>query len=106
MAKCSTIIGFSITSETKPGVWKQSIVQREYIADIIDMGRRLQSNNSINDNFTVADKLSLIADPFARENFYSMKWIEYAGAKWKVSSVSVSYPRLILTLGELYNGPD
>lgn len=103
MAKYYGNIGFASTSEVRPGVWKPTIVEYPYYGDILDMGRRLQSSDKVNDNITISDKISIVADPFARENFYSMKWIEYAGAKWKVSSVSVSYPRLILTLGELYN---
>ena len=32
-----------------------------------------------------------------------MRYVEFMGAKWKISSVEVQYPRLILTVGGVYN---
>lgn len=105
MAKWYGEIGFEIQTETVPGVWKPTITTRNYYGDILEWSRRLQNaSEQVNDNITISDKISIVADPFARENFYTMKYVEYMGAKWKVTHVSVQYPRLILSVGDLYNG--
>lgn len=104
MAKFYGVIGFAVTAETKPGAWEPSITDRPYYGDTIRNTRRLQSTEQLNDNINVANEISILADPFANENFYSMQYIEFMGAKWKITNVEVQYPRLILTIGGLYNG--
>ena len=103
MAKFHGIIGYGITAETKPGVWKDQIVEREYSGDLNKNTRRLQSSDQLNDNIVVSNEISILSDPFANENFHSMRYVEFMGAKWKISNVEVQYPRLILTIGGVYN---
>lgn len=104
MAKWFGAIGFAEMIETVPGVWKEKIVPHNYYGDLIQNTRRLQSADQLNDNINVANEISIVADPFANENFHSMRYVEFMGAKWKISNVRVQYPRLILTVGGLYNG--
>ena len=104
MAKFYGEIGYSITSETYPGVWEPTIVKKNYYGDIIRNTRRLQSSGNVNDNIEISNEISILSDPYAYENFHSIAYVEYMGAKWKVTNVEVQYPRLILTLGGVYNG--
>jgi hypothetical protein len=104
MAKFYGKIGYSTTEETAPGVWRAKITEREYFGDVTRNMRRLESGQKVNDNINVGNTISIVADPFAYDNFHSMLYVEFMGAKWKVSSVEVQYPRLQLTLGGLYNG--
>lgn len=102
MAKFYGIIGFGETKETAPGVWVEEIVEKNYYGDLIRNSRRLQSGEYLNDNITVSNEISILADPYASTNFHSMRYVSFMGAKWKISNVTVQYPRLILTLGGLY----
>lgn len=97
-------IGYAITKETVPGVWVEQIVERSYYGDVIRNIRRLQSSENLNDNINVSNEISIVADAFANQNFHSMRYVEYMGTKWKVSSIEVKYPRLILSIGGVYNG--
>lgn len=97
------IIGFAHTIETSPGIWEEQIVERPYYGDVNKYGRRLSSSGGINDNVEITNTISVISDPFAIENMYSMRYITWMGKKWKVSSVNVEFPRLELTIGDLYN---
>jgi hypothetical protein len=103
MAKFYGVIGYAETVETKPGVWKEQITERTYYGDLIRNTRRLQTTDQLNDNINVANEISIVADPFANENFHSMRYVEFMGAKWKITNVEVQYPRLILTIGGVYN---
>ena len=102
MAKFYGSIGYAETAETKPGVWEEVITERKYFGDIIRNSRRLQTADKLNDNITVSNEISIVADPFANQNFHSMRYVEFMGAKWKISNIDVQYPRLILTIGGLY----
>lgn len=104
MAKWYGVIGYAETVETKPGVWEEQITKKTYYGDVVRNTRRLQSTDQLNDNVNVTNEISIISDPFANENFYSMRFIEFMGAKWKITNVEVQYPRLILTIGGVYNG--
>ena len=97
-------IGYAITKETTPGVWVERIVERSYYGDVIRNIRRLQSSENLNDDINVSNEISIVADAFANQNFHSMRYVEYMGTKWKVSSIEVKYPRLILSIGGVYNG--
>lgn len=103
MAKFFGKIGYAETQQTSPGVWEEKITEREYFGDLIRNTRRLQSSGNINDNIAVANDISIVADPFANQNFHAMRYVEFMGTKWKISNVEVQYPRLILTLGDQYN---
>lgn len=104
MPKFYGSIGYAISKETAPGVWVEDIVEHDYSGDVYRNTRKLQSGNQVNDSIDISNEISILSDPFANENFHSMRYVTYMGAKWKVSSVEVRYPRLILTVGGLYNG--
>lgn len=104
MAKFYGKIGYASTVETEPGVYEEQIVERSYYGDLIRNTRRLQSADQVNDDINISNEISIVADPYATNNFHTMRYAVFMGTKWKVSNVEVSYPRLILTLGGVYNG--
>lgn len=104
MAKFYGVIGYAATVETEPGIYEEQIVEIEYMGDVLRNTRRLREGSKINDDITISNQISIIADPYASNNFHTMRYVTFMGAKWKVSEVDVQYPRLILTLGGLYNG--
>lgn len=104
MAKYYGAIGYAETVETTPGVWVERITERQYFGDLTRNSRSLQSAEQLNDNINVANEISIVADPFAYQNFHKMRYVEFMGTKWKINTVEVKYPRLILSTGGLYNG--
>ena len=104
MAKFYGVIGYAVTKETAPGVWTEEIAEQSYYGDLTRNMRRLQDSGDRNDDINVANEISIVADPYANANFHSMRYVAFMGAKWKISKVEVQYPRLILTLGGVYNG--
>ena len=104
MAKFYGVIGYAVTKETAPGVWTEEIAEQSYYGDLTRNMRRLQDSGDLNDDINVANEISIVADPYANANFHSMRYVAFMGAKWKISKVDVQYPRLILTLGGVYNG--
>lgn len=103
MAKFYGEIGYAKIVETEPGVWEEKIIKRNYYGDIIRNTRSLQTSDNVNDNINISNEISIVADPYANENFHSMRYVYFMGAKWKITSVEVKYPRLILSIGGLYN---
>lgn len=104
MAKFFGTIGFNEgTVETTPGVWEQQIVERQYYGDLIRNNRRLQPSNGLNDNISISNEISIVADPYANANFHSMRYVDFMGTKWKIANVDAQFPRLILTLGGVWN---
>ena len=103
MAKFCGVIGYAVTKETEPGIWEEQIVEVEYFGDVIRNTRRLNAPGKVNDDISISNQISIIADPFANNNFHAMRYVVFMGAKWKVSEVTVEYPRLILSIGGLYD---
>ena len=106
MAKWYGVVGYAETVEVKPGDWRDVITKRNYSGEILkNYNRWSSSSDSTNDDLSVNNQFSIIADPYAYQNFHSIKFVEFMGTKWKVTSVDAStYPRLILTMGGVYNG--
>lgn len=105
MAKFYGPIGYAIPKETSPGVWTDQITERYYAGDVTRNNFRWSSSqNSTNDDLNINNQISIISDPFATDNCYSMKYVGFMGTKWKITNVEVQYPRLILTIGGVYNG--
>lgn len=105
MAKWFGKVGYATTVQTAPSVWKSKIEEHEYYGDIIRNTSKWSANSdSTNDDLTIDNQFSIVADPFAYQNFHSMKWIEFMGTKWEINKVEPKYPRLILTVGGVWNG--
>lgn len=104
MGKWFGRIGYAEQLETTPGVWEEKIVERDYYGDVVRNYRKLEPSGEVNDNINVSMEISIVADPYAIQNFHAMRYIEYMGSLWKLSNVEVNYPRLILQIGGLYNG--
>ena len=104
MAKFYGKIGYAETIETEPGIWEEKITERPYYGDLVRNTRKLQNSGSVNDDINIANEFSIVADPYANQNLYSMRYVTFMGTKWKITSVDASqYPRLVLTMGEVYN---
>lgn len=104
MAKWYGVIGYAETVETTPGVWKEQVTKRNYYGDLTRNTRRLQTADKLNDDINISNELSIVADPYAMNNFHSMRYAEFMGTAWKITDVEVQYPRLILSLGGVWNG--
>ena len=104
MAKFYGPIGYAIPVETEPGIWDDEITERIYAGDLTRNTSRWSTNpNSTNDDLNISNMISIISDPFANENFHSMKYIGFMGKKWKITNVEIQYPRLKLTVGGVFN---
>lgn len=104
-------IGFVRTEETDPenhpGVWEPILTEREYYGDTIRNTHRWDQNGSgVNDNLVLNNTISIVADSYANRNMGAMKYVRWRGERWQITNIEVQRPRLILTIGGLYNGPD
>ena len=103
MGKFHGAIGYGHTVEKDPGVWVEEITERSYFGDELKQMSKTRDGEHLNDNLTVDIRISIVADPYAYMNFSTIRYVAWMGTKWKVSSVDVQRPRLILTIGEVYN---
>lgn len=97
-------VGFAESVETAPGIWEDRIVERLFYGDVVRDLRRLQNHTKLNDDITITNSFSIVADKYAYANFHKIRYLEYMGTKWKVESVDASTPpRLTLDVGAVYN---
>ncbi len=97
-------VGFIETVEKRPGVFVQEPVEHKYSGDVLKRSLRYQPGESVNDNLSVQNQISILMDPYASKHFHQIRYIKWMGTAWKVNEISVQYPRLVLTLGGVYNG--
>lgn len=107
MAKFYGKIGFVKTSDDGYGVWTPKVIEKEYVGDILKNMRRWDTpSDNINDNLNLNNSISIIADDFALNNCSFIKYVEWMGSLWNISTIEIQRPRLILTIGGVYNGPE
>lgn len=104
MPKFHGSIGFSVIQETSPGVFQDEIVDREYSGNLIRNTRRYEKGESANDNLLLNNQFSILGDIFTYENYPSIRYIKYLDVKWKVTNIEIQRPRILLTVGGVYNG--
>ena len=108
MARFHGKVGYGI-SEEKPknsGVWVDTITEYAYTGDVIRNTRSLEgSDQQLNPNIKVGNSISIVADQYAVEHFFAIKYVEWMGTLWTVTQIEVKSPRLVLSLGSVYNGP-
>ena len=105
MAKFFGEIGYGISMETAPGVWEDTIVEHKYYGDVVKNSRTLRTGENLNSDLSVGNSINIVADAYANEHFFAIRYIKWAGTLWTVSDVEVLSPRLLLRLGGVYNGP-
>jgi hypothetical protein len=105
MAKFVGSIGFAVSNETEPGVWVDSITEVKYVGDVTRTTQRWNSAEKVNADLTISDTISIVADGFTLSNVHSMKYVRWRGSTWKINTIQVNRPRLILEIGGLYSGP-
>lgn len=103
MAKFFGKVGYTSTVEMTDGVWVEDITEVEYYGDVIRNERRLEEDEKVNSDISVRHTISVVADAYAGEHFSAIRYVEWAGVKWRVTSVEVLGPRLQLRLGGVYN---
>lgn len=105
MAKFRGVVGYGETVEVQAGVWEDVITERTYSGDVIRNTRRLENGQKVNNDLSVGNSISIVADAYANDHFFAIRYVEWAGTLWTVSDVEVQRPRLTLRLGGVYNGP-
>ena len=106
MAKYYGMIGYAETVDDDGyGVYTPKIVERPYYGDVIRNMKRDEVGSGVNDDITIQNDISIIADAYAYQNFHRLRYVTFMGARWKVRTVEVQRPRLILSVGGVYNGP-
>lgn len=104
MAKFFGKVGYAAAAEIENGVWEDQITEVKYYGDVIRNTRRLQNGSELNSDLTVSNSISIVADAYANEHFFAIRYVEWGGALWTVTNVEVQSPRLILQLGGVWDG--
>lgn len=105
MAKFFGKVGYGQSVDRQNGVWEDEITEKKYYGDVVHVSRRLQEAQAVNSDLTVGNSISIVADAYAIQNFFAIRYVEWAGTLWTVTNVEVQSPRLLLWLGGVYNGP-
>lgn len=106
MAKYAGSVGYATQAEISPGVWEDVIIERRMRGDILRSVTQNQTSEvSVNDDITINNRFSLIGDPYSKAHFQDMRYVKYLGRTYKVDSVELAHPRLIVEIGGIWNGP-
>jgi len=105
MARFFGRVGYGHNTKTAPGVYEDVITEQSYFGDVVTATSKSLPGENLPNDLSVGNAISIVADAFANENIFAIRYVEWAGALWTVSTVEVQSPRLLLRLGEVYNGP-
>lgn len=106
MAKFGGKVGFGTSTQGSAGVTLDSVIEKDYKGDLLRSNKNFdESINGVNDNLKLSNRVSIVADDFANQNASVIRYVILGGVRWKVTNIEVAAPRLILNLGEVYNGP-
>lgn len=108
MAKFYGVIGYVEQVETSPGIWEEQTVEKPYCGDLVKNHSRWERAEGVNDDINIANDISIVADPYATDHFFAIRYVKFQlpklGGAWKVTNAEIAFPRIILTIGGVYNG--
>jgi len=104
MAKYVGMIGYEVSSFDGTDKYTVEIVEKPVKGDLLRNANRWDSADKVNDDLNITNRISIVADPYATQNFHLMKYATFMGTKWKITSIEVLYPRLVISLGGVWNG--
>ena len=107
MAKFYGSVGYAEPDavEVRPSIYVEKIIEKKYSGDVLKNTRQLYEKDQLNDKIKISNTISILSDPYARQNFHNIRYVEYMGVRWKVENAESNYPRITLAIGGLYNGP-
>ena len=105
MAKFYGVIGYVITKESSPGIWEEVTEEKTYSGDVKQLTQRWAASENLNDDIQINNQISIVADPYATQNLSRIRYVKWMGASWKVTKIEIERPRLLLTIGGVYNEP-
>ena len=105
MAKYLCKVGYGLSEEIRPGVYENIIRERRYYGDVKKDVAKWREGERVHPHFTASNQISIVADPYAFEHYFAIRYVEWMGTLWSISEILVQRPRLILRLGGVYNGP-
>ena len=104
MARFSGMVGYSIGQvETDPGVYEDGFEEHKMFGDILERSLNRIESDQRNDNLNVGNQISVVGDEYSFSNFSNIVYVIMGGVKWKVTQVQVKMPRLLLSLGGVFN---
>lgn len=105
MAKFYGAVGYAVSTEVRSGIWQDVIHEHKMFGDVVRNSRLLLEGEKQNNDLTVQNSISVVADAYIRDHFFAIRYVEWAGALWRVTEVTPEGPRLVMRLGGVYNGP-
>lgn len=105
MAKFFGEIGFATQAETSPGIWEDQIVEKQYYGDVFRESRRFSTTDQVLDKINLSNQISILADGYVVDNIQNLRYVRWLGGLWKISYVELKFPRLVLEMTGVYNGP-
>ena len=102
MARYYGNIGFATQVESRPGVWEDVIEERPYKGDVLHSGRRWENSDDINDDVVLTNRFSVISDVYLCSHIPALRYLEYLGTKFKITSVELERPRVTISVGGVY----
>lgn len=97
-------LGFAESVEVRPGVWENQIVEKPYYGDVLRYSKSYNTSDKVVDDISISNQISIVTDPYVMNHFQKLKYLEWLGVKWKVTTIDIQYPRLVLSIGGEYNG--
>ena len=110
MPKFYGVVGYAVTEEVKdkpeygPHVHENKIKEVKYYGDVLQNYTKWERGEQLNDDLNVSNRISIVADAYAYEHFSAIKYVAWMGAKWKVNNIELQRPRIILSIGGVWNG--
>jgi len=107
MARFYGPVGISqqVEEPADSGIWVEQVIELNFFGDINRNARRSENQDQANDSVVLENTISIVVDHSAIEQLlYDIRYVVWVGKRWKVDSVEIQPPRLLLRLGSVYNG--
>ena len=108
MTKFHGYIGYVNTVTDVTGVTREVVTETECSGMLIRNYLQAGPSNKVVEDFNISNTISVRINPTLLERMMHLKYIAFLSpmidGRWKIKTVDMNYPNLVLTLGGVYNG--
>lgn len=100
-------VGFVFSKEINEGsgIWELVPNEVNYRGEVTKNVKRWEKGDGLNSDINVSNTISIVADPYAFDNLFAVRYVKWLGHYWEITNAEVQDRRIVLGIGGVYNGP-
>lgn len=98
-------LGIAQQTEVRPGVWEETITERDVLGTVKQRTEVLEQGDNILPRYSTTTSISVLSRGLGPMDNSMLRYVTWLGKRWQIASTVTDYPHLTFFIREEYHGP-